>query len=964
MSLLPGTAAALILGTGRVRGQGVNNDVTWAKLIVYLATWESVLTEMSRIIVKHLPGKVTEKRVQEIFGRCGEVTDVKLMKSREGIFRRFGFVGFSSDAAAEEAVKYFNNTFIDSSKIAVEIAKPYLDVTIPRPWSKHSKGSSSYQKREGGRAVEDESDSSEVKPEKEVAKSRLNQLLETYAELEGDVKFQEFVALHKPKVKAQTWLDDGVGGLSTPHSVKGGGQRKNNLDTEPSLKEEAKEEKEEEEEEGEEVNSLKEAATPHVSDLDYLFSKVVRQKPSTDNLQSHDTLDTKDLSDPNPHESESGDPNPHGSESGDPNPHGSESGDPNLHESEIVGSNRSDTRSVASTPYTLKMRGLPFKAKEADIRTFFHPLAVVAVRFTTDPQGRPSGRAYVDFNSELDMQQALKHNGDCINWRYIELFKDEGPLKKSSEEDRPPCRPWEMKPVSVEDESIAESGRLFLRNLPYTTTEDDLTKLLEPFGPLTEALVCLDKETNRSVGLAFVTFMLPEHAVKAYEALDGSIFQGRLLHILPAKPRATHEEEGDTKTAGSSFKRKREREIKAQAGSAHNWNTLFLGANAVADAMVERFGTDKSTLLSTETDHSVAVRMALGETQLVSETREFMETHGVNLNLFGQENVERSKTVIVAKNLPFGTASAELQSLFSPFGPLKDVILPPSGISGLVVFLEPPHAREAFRKLAYTKFKHVPLYLEWAPMGVIDQKLLDKKTKEQTDGTGTGDGLCTVFVKNLNFSTTDKALQGHFANIGEVVTAVVARKHNTHDPAHPLSTGFGFVQFTSHQQAMKAIKELQHSTLDEHQIELKVSHKQIQGQSTGGREKTKALEQKSAKIMVRNVPFEASKKEIMELFRAFGEVKTVRLPKKFGGQSEHRGFAFVEFLTKEEAKRAFDSLCHSTHLYGRRLVLEWAEEEESVDAIRKRTLEHFSASGERLSKKRKGEELLFCLADE
>ena len=67
----------------------------------------------------------------------------------------------------------------------------------------------------------------------------------------------------------------------------------------------------------------------------------------------------------------------------------------------------------------------------------------------------------------------------------------------------------------------------------------------------------------------------------------------------------------------------------------------------------------------------------------------------------------------------------------------------------------------------------------------------------------------------------------------------------------------------------------------------------------------------------------------------------------------------MEFLTKEDARRAFEELCHSTHLYGRRLVLEWAEEGESVEAIRKRTAEHFH--GFHVSKTRKAEELLSTL---
>ena len=124
---------------------------------------------------------------------------------------------------------------------------------------------------------------------------------------------------------------------------------------------------------------------------------------------------------------------------------------------------------------------------------------------------------------------------------------------------------------------------------------------------------------------------------------------------------------------------------------------------------------------------------------------------------------------------------------------------------------------------------------------------------------------------------------------------------------------------------------------DGHKLELKPSHRETHSADREGHreEKVKSVEQKSAKILVRNIPFEASKQEVKELFQTFGELKTVHLPKKFSSsQGEHRGFGFVEFTTKERAKRAFESLKHSAHLYGRWLVLEWAEEEESIDAIR------------------------------
>lgn len=40
-------------------------------------------------------------------------------------------------------------------------------------------------------------------------------------------------------------------------------------------------------------------------------------------------------------------------------------------------------------------------------------------------------------------------------------------------------------------------------------------------------------------------------------------------------------------------------------------------------------------------------------------------------------------------------------------------------------------------------------------------------------------------------------------------------------------------------------------------------------------------------------------------------------------------------------QKAFAALCHSTHLYGRRLVLEWADAEDTVETLRRKTAEHF-----------------------
>ncbi|KPI87610.1 hypothetical protein ABL78_3319 [Leptomonas seymouri] len=83
------------------------------------------------------------------------------------------------------------------------------------------------------------------------------------------------------------------------------------------------------------------------------------------------------------------------------------------------------------------------------------------------------------------------------------------------------------------------------------------------------------------------------------------------------------------------------------------------------------------------------------------------------------------------------------------------------------------------------------------------------------------------------------------------------------------------------------------------------------------------------KLIVKNLPFEATEKDVRELFAAFSEIRTVRVPRKshtFSSHREnnHRGFAFVEFLSEAEAARALETL-KATHLYGRHLVLQYAK---------------------------------------
>jgi multiple RNA-binding domain-containing protein 1 len=300
--------------------------------------------------------------------------------------------------------------------------------------------------------------------------------------------------------------------------------------------------------------------------------------------------------------------------------------------------------------------------------------------------------------------------------------------------------------------------------------------------------------------------MMPEHAVLAYTELNGTLFHGRMFHVLPGKANDKKEADSDDE-AGNNFKKKRDQDIKKAAGSAHNWNTLFLGANAIADAMSKTYGKSKEEILleSGAGGSNAAVRLALGETQIILEMKKFLESHGVCLEAFDETTSKRSKTIILAKNLPAGTDVDELRQKFESFGVIDKIVLPPSGITCLVKFEDPSEARKAFKKLAYTKFKHLPLYLEWAPekaMKTVEkakEEPTDKATKPEEESSTSivnanephaedlkeddeeeddspPEANTTLFIKNLTTETTETTIRDAFKHLGAIHTIQIAKK--------------------------------------------------------------------------------------------------------------------------------------------------------------------------------------------
>jgi RNA recognition motif-containing protein len=88
------------------------------------------------------------------------------------------------------------------------------------------------------------------------------------------------------------------------------------------------------------------------------------------------------------------------------------------------------------------------------------------------------------------------------------------------------------------------SARLFVGNLPFSATQDQLQQLFAPHGNVVEVDVVKDKFTGRSRGFAFVTMETKEAADAAALALNGKDMDGRPLTVNEARPREERSRDG------------------------------------------------------------------------------------------------------------------------------------------------------------------------------------------------------------------------------------------------------------------------------------------------------------------------------------------------------------------------------------------------------------------------------------
>jgi len=855
----------------------------------------------TRVCVKQLPPLATEDKLRELFAEVAPVTDCRIMRRKDGRSRRFAFVGFAQPSHAEAALK-MDKVFLGTTRIRVEAAFEY------------------------GKKNATPSRAPAAAPGRAGAASAGPQ------EKEDDEGYGDFRAVMANRNTAATWANDdattsnattrrrGAGASAAGSSARaealgsddededaaahaaddgGSSDEEDDNDAEAGRAGDSGDSGEEEEEEDDDMDALvakaeaKAAAGGGAASSSALAFLQSKRGAGGEEVEEED---------------------------------GGEGGD--------------DGSSVSSDDSGLDIEGGEIRRRAK--------------------RQRPDAAAAEDSDDDL---ADLRVGGDSDS-------DDEGAdaSARAGKRSRP-----------ADEEDTVASGRLFVRNLPFTAGDSDLRAHFTTWGKVTEARVALDG-TGRSKGFGFVSFEQPACAADALANADLRMFQGRLVHVMAgrAAPKSSADDNDDEGPVHgvSEFQAAKEAERKRQAASGEEaaaWNGLFIRTDAAVKAAAAAAGTTAGEVLDPSASN-MAVRVALGETAVIEETKAFLRAQGVDLSaleraLAGRKLAvsDRSDTVVLVKNLPHTAAATALRGLFGRFGPLVRVVLPPAKVIALVEYERPADAKRAFKRLAYKRFESAPLYLEWAPTGTVRDdapsqrdvtaararssasgaaEAATSREDAKSDGEDTEDagaeeaadpsGTATVFVKGLAFATTEGGVEELFATVGAVRAVKIPRKA----PAKPgmvgHAMGYGFVEFEDSKHAVAAVKRLQATVLDGRSLDLSLSKSAPRPERTVERRAAKDASgaappsRGSTKLLVKNLAFEATRDDLRQLFGAFGKLRSVRVPRKPDGRA--RGFGFVEFASAADSRTAVQSLA-SSHLYGRHLVLQWAQDDGSLGAI-------------------------------
>ncbi|KAI8057171.1 hypothetical protein BDF22DRAFT_669890 [Syncephalis plumigaleata] len=306
----------------------------------------------------------------------------------------------------------------------------------------------------------------------------------------------------------------------------------------------------------------------------------------------------------------------------------------------------------------------------------------------------------------------------------------------------------------------------------------------------------------------------------------------------------------------------------------------------------------------------------------------------------------RAKSTLFVRGLPADVEDEEFESFFSEVGPVRSSFvvrekasnenhdkrkLPCKGF-GFVQFAMSEDAERALDELANVKFRNQTLFMELALKrqgtdGSTEQLknvTLDKQSqeaKEKAIALRKEDPVLrrTVIIMGIPKQVHRKQVVLRARKSGIVDSVEYPWQDDLHIPTD--DTAIARVIYKDIDEATKAITQLDGREFKEGKLTVIPASKRLDNM----------VNDKRARLIVRNIPFKYRENDLRSMFSKFGTVTDVKLPRKDNKPSGLlRGFAFVQFAKLADAAQAIKAL-NGTSLLNRTIAIDWALAKDQYD---------------------------------
>uniref|UniRef100_A0A8C7GHT6 Polyadenylate-binding protein n=1 Tax=Oncorhynchus kisutch TaxID=8019 RepID=A0A8C7GHT6_ONCKI len=341
---------------------------------------------------------------------------------------------------------------------------------------------------------------------------------------------------------------------------------------------------------------------------------------------------------------------------------------------------------------------------------------------------------------------------------------------------------------------------LYVGDLHQDITEAMLYEKFSPAGPILSIRVCRDMITRRSLGYAYVNFQQPADAERALDTMNFDVIKGRPLRIMWSQRDPSLRKSG----VGNIFIKNLDKSIDNKA----LYDTFSAFGNILSCKVVcDENGSKGYGFVHFETQEAAERAIEKMNGMLLNDRKVFVGRFKSRKEREAELGARaREFTNVYIKNFGEDMDDEKLRELFGKYGPALSirVMTDDSGKSrgfGFVSFERHEDAQRAVDEMNGKDFNGRQVYVGRAQKKGERQTELKRKFEQMKQDRMTRYQGVNLYVKNLDDGLDDERLRKEFSPFGTITSAKVMMEGGR-------SKGFGFVCFSSPEEATKAVTEM------------------------------------------------------------------------------------------------------------------------------------------------------------